>query len=227
MDRRANDYAPEKLLIQLADFINEDKYDKLGGFLTQIRRLRRRGVSFDSNMAAPVLEAFTNAISDYIDSDEYNDALETVEDFADFLETLDLPISEESSYRISDAYVRKISERIDSGEYEDAEEWTEDLREFLETFKLTADEHLVSKVINSYTSLIEAYIGAKEYQRADEIKELIGEFKERAEPFKWSTGPKSKAVKSAVKTAGLRCVDCGKELPPGALFCPICGKERT
>nr|MDO8081344.1 zinc-ribbon domain-containing protein [Candidatus Freyarchaeota archaeon] len=271
MDRSVDDYDElAKLLRQIGDFISEDKYDKLGGLLARVRRLRRKGVNVDFNMVAPVLEAFTKAISDYIEEGEYDDATETIDDLGEFLETFDLtigeesasrisdayvkaisdyieegeyddatetiddlgefletfdlPIREESANRISDAYVRKISECIKGGEYDDAEEWIDDLGEFLETFSLTADENMVSKVIDSYTSLVEAYIGAKEFHRADEIKELIGEFKEGAKPFKWSTGPEPKVVRPAVKTAGLRCAYCGKELPPGASFCPNCGK---
>lgn len=179
MDSSDDDYELAKLIKQIANFINEDRYDKLPSLLAQIRRLRRKGASVDFNIATPVLEAFTNAISDYIENYEYDDAMITMEDLGDFLDSTDLPIEEESATRISDAYFRRISQCIDNREYEDAEEWIEDLREFLEDFELTANENLISKVIDSYTSLVEAYIGAKEFHGRMKLRSLWGSLKRR------------------------------------------------
>jgi hypothetical protein len=120
-----------ELLRQIVDCIDGGRLDKLGGLLARVRRLRRRGVNVDFNMSVIVLEAFTNAVSNYIEEDKYNDVLLMMGDLSEFLEIFNMSVWEERIYCISDAFLRRISECIRSGEYDDAEEWIETFRQFL------------------------------------------------------------------------------------------------
>lgn len=165
-----------KLLEEIAYFVNEDRYDKLGALFGRVKRLRRKGVSADYNMAAPVLEAFTKAISDYIGDDEYDDARITIDELAEFVETLDLPIGEESATRISDAYVKAISDYIEDDAYNDALETVEDLKEFLEIFGLSIIKENAYSISDAYSSKISRSIQSGQYDNAEGWIEDLGEF---------------------------------------------------
>lgn len=178
MDRSFDYYELAKLLSQIADFINNDKFDKLGSLFARVRKLRRKGLNINSSIVAPVLEAFTNAVSNYIEEEEYDDALLTIDDLSEFLEILELPIGEESASRISDAYVKAISEYIEDDAYDDALKMIEDLGEFLETFNLTIRKENVHRISDAYVRKISECINRGEYDDAEELIEDLRQFLE-------------------------------------------------
>jgi cysteinyl-tRNA synthetase len=223
MDEALDEYELSKLLEHIADCINDDEYDDLDNLLSRVDKLREKGLNVDFKKVVPVLNAYTDKISDHIKNEKRYDTKNMMERLKSFLEDFNLTLGKEIASQISDSYVDKITSCIKDEEYDNAKSWIGDFKQFLQKFNLTVDQNQVSKIIDSYLSLVKFRIDAKEFDKADELRDKMKDFKNMIEPLTQMADQKPLNDK---KIRGLNCAYCGEKLPPAALFCPNCGSSQ-